>query len=224
MGISYLDHSVRSRAIDLTHPSIRSPFGHIKRAFDLCSALVGGALIAPFLLLIALLVKLDSPGPILYRQRRVGYNGQEFWMYKFRTMHLGAEDRQAELAAFNEMTGPLFKMRKDPRVTRIGGWLRRTSMDELPQLLNVVRGEMSLVGPRPPVPSEVEHFEMWQLEKFAVRPGMTGMWQVSGRNSLPSFEQMIQLDFQYISQWSFRLDALILLKTLRVVYDGLGAH
>lgn len=224
MGISYLDQSVRSRAIDLTHPSMRSPLGYVKRAIDLVSAVIGGVAIAPLVLLLMALVKLDSSGPVLYKQRRVGYNGEEFWMYKFRTMHVGAEARQAELMALNEMTGPLFKIKDDPRVTRVGRWLRRTSLDELPQLLNVVRGEMSLVGPRPPMLSEVEQFEPWHLEKLSVRPGMTGLWQVNGRNTLPTFDQMIELDMRYIRTWSFSLDFLILLKTVWVVTMGLGAH
>lgn len=206
------------------HPSLGSAQGLLKRLFDFSSALVGGLLIAPFLLLLGLWIKLDSKGPVLYKQLRVGVNGEEFWMYKFRSMHVGAEALQAELLAYNEMDGPLFKMKDDPRVTRSGRVLRRTSLDELPQLINVLKGEMSLVGPRPPLPGEVEEFEPWQREKFVVKPGMTGLWQVSGRNSLSQFNQMIELDLAYIRNWNFGLDIKILFQTVKVVFNGLGAH
>lgn len=206
------------------HPSLGSAQGLLKRLFDFFSALIGGLLIAPVLLMIALLIKLDSKGPVLYKQLRVGVNGEEFWMYKFRSMHVGAEALQAELMAYNEMDGPLFKMKDDPRVTRSGRVLRRTSLDELPQLVNVLKGEMSLVGPRPPLPSEVEKFEPWQKEKFFVRPGMTGLWQVSGRNSLSGFNQIIELDISYVRNWSFWLDIKILVQTVKVVFSCIGAH
>jgi lipopolysaccharide/colanic/teichoic acid biosynthesis glycosyltransferase len=159
----------------------------------------------------------------LYRQQRVGKDGRLFHMLKFRSMYRDADQRRAELSAANEATGPLFKMRNDPRVTRSGRFLRRTSLDELPQLLNVLRGEMSLVGPRPPLPSEVESYEEWQLGRLRAVPGMTGLWQVSGRSEV-SFHDMVRLDLHYIRNWSLSLDLEILWRTLPAVLGHRGAY
>jgi exopolysaccharide biosynthesis polyprenyl glycosylphosphotransferase len=195
----------------------------LKRATDLAFTCAGLCAIWPILLVIALVVRLDSPGPILYRQQRVGKDGRLFHMLKFRSMYRDADQRRAELSAANEATGPLFKMRNDPRVTRSGRFLRRTSLDELPQLLNVLRGEMSLVGPRPPLPSEVESYEEWQLGRLRAVPGMTGLWQVSGRSEV-SFHDMVRLDLHYIRNWSLSLDLEILWRTLPAVLGHRGAY
>lgn len=206
------------------HASLDSPMGTLKRCFDVVSSAAGLLVLMPYLLVLALVIRLDSPGPVLFKQCRVGRDGQEFWMFKFRTMKVGAELMRETLEAHNEMQFPLFKMRNDPRVTRIGGWLRRSSQDELPQLLNVLLGEMSLVGPRPPLAVEAESFEPWQRGKFSVRPGITGLWQVNGRNNVTSLREMIELDLAYIRTWSFFLDVRILLKTVLVVGARIGVY
>lgn len=224
MGITSLDHQLAATQPIAIHPSLQSASGLVKRMLDQCAALVGGFAIAPLVLVLALLIKLDSQGPVLFKQRRVGLNGEEFWMYKFRTMHVGAEALRAELEAHNEMVGPMFKMTHDPRATRVGKWLRKSSLDELPQLLNVLRGEMSLVGPRPPLPTEVEAFEPRHHRKFAVRPGLTGLWQVSGRSNIETFDDIIALDLAYVNRWSLTLDLKILLKTIPVVLGCIGAR
>lgn len=225
MTIGSVEYNATSeRSIEAVHPSVGSPAGFVKRMLDLTVAIGGGLALLPFFLALALLIRLDSKGPALYKQRRVGLNGEEFMMYKFRSMHVGAERLQDELQAFNEMEGPLFKMKNDPRITKVGRWLRRLSFDEFPQLINVIRGEMSLVGPRPPLPCEVDEFEAWHRIKFNTRPGMTGLWQVSGRNELSSFKVMIQLDVEYVRNWSLAMDFSILARTFKVVFGGLGAH
>lgn len=195
----------------------------LKRVTDLVATTVGLLIIWPFIVAIALAIKLDSPGPVLYRQERVGKDGRLFRIFKFRSMYTNADQRRAELGDLNEATGPLFKMRNDPRVTRVGRFLRRSSLDELPQLLNVLRGEMSLVGPRPPLPTEVERYEDWQLGRLRAVPGMTGLWQVSGRSEV-SFHDMVRLDLHYIRNWSLSLDVEILWKTLPAVLTNRGAY
>ncbi len=194
----------------------------IKRAMDVLGAVVIGALGLPVLGMIALAIKLDSRGPAVFKQLRVGKQGQQFWCYKFRSMRQGAEQEQDQLLAHNEADGPIFKMRDDPRRTRVGRWLRRTSLDELPQLYNVLRGEMSLVGPRPPLPAEVAQYEAWQMRRLEVAPGLSGLWQVSGRSNL-SFDEMCLLDIYYIENWSPLLDIKILLRTVPKVFLGDGA-
>jgi exopolysaccharide biosynthesis polyprenyl glycosylphosphotransferase len=194
----------------------------LKRSLDLVVtvlALVPGSIL---MLAVALLVRLDSPGPVIYRQTRVGKHGRRFTIYKFRSMRVGAERELPDLLSLNEQDGPIFKKRDDPRMTRAGRLIRRASIDELPQLLNVLRGEMSLVGPRPPLPSEVERYEEWQLKRLQVAPGLTGLWQVSGRSSL-NFEEMVMFDLAYIQNWSLSLDLSILLRTVPAVLAGGGA-
>lgn len=193
-----------------------------KRMFDIISSGVALWVLAPLLLTVAALVKLTSKGPILFRQTRVGLHGRPFKMLKFRTMVENAEELKAKLAAQNEMDGPVFKMKKDPRITSIGRVLRKFSIDELPQLINVLRGDMSVVGPRPPVPNEVAKYEPWQRRRLSVRPGLTCIWQVSGRNEI-SFEQWMYMDLQYIDTWSFSKDITLILKTFPVVLTGRGA-
>jgi exopolysaccharide biosynthesis polyprenyl glycosylphosphotransferase len=195
----------------------------VKRIFDvMVSASVLSAL-APLFLAFAVAIKLDSPGPVFFRQRRVGRNGREFWLYKFRSMYEDAEARRAELEHKNEMDGPAFKMADDPRVTRIGRFLRKTSLDEVPQFWNVLKGEMSVVGPRPPIPSEVKCYERWQRRRLSVKPGITCTWQVSGRNEL-DFAQWMELDLRYIDNWSLWHDLEIVLRTIPAVILGKGAR
>jgi exopolysaccharide biosynthesis polyprenyl glycosylphosphotransferase len=193
----------------------------VKAVIDRGVAIVGLILLAPFFALLALLIKLESRGPVFFQQQRSGLNGRVFTLYKFRSMVCDAEARKAELEQSNEMDGPVFKMAKDPRITRIGAFLRRTSLDELPQLINVARGEMSLVGPRPPLPQEVQAYEPWQRRRLSMKPGLTCIWQVSGRNNI-NFEQWMKMDLEYIDRWSLWFDFQLLLKTLPAVFMGTG--
>lgn len=194
----------------------------IKRMFDIVSSALALWVLLPLLGTVAALIKLTSKGPVLFKQTRVGLNGRPFHMLKFRTMVVNAEALKASLAAQNEMDGPVFKMKHDPRITPIGRFLRKFSIDELPQLINVLRGDMSVVGPRPPVPNEVAKYEPWQRRRLSVRPGLTCIWQVSGRNQI-SFEQWMYMDMQYIDHWSFTKDLQLILKTVPVVLTGHGA-
>jgi len=204
----------------------------LKRTSDLLIATLALVLAAPLWLLIALLIKLGSPGPVFYAQERVGMDGRMFLCYKFRTMHLGADSKMhreyqkqfiAGSAEANLGDGdrPVYKFQSDSRVTRVGRWLRRASLDEVPQLFNVLRGDMSVVGPRPPIPYEVEHYELWHRKRLDMKPGLTGLWQVSGRNRLP-FEEMVKLDLYYIENWSLLLDLKIIIRTLLVIVRGDG--
>lgn len=196
----------------------------VKRWIDvLCSAALL-ILLAPLFMLIAVLVASSSPGPVIYRQRRVGLNGRLFDLYKFRSMRQGAEQELEQLREFNEMSGPVFKMSNDPRVTSIGRTLRRFSLDELPQLFNVLRGDMSLVGPRPPIPGEVSLYERRDRRRLSMRPGLTCTWQVSGRNKINDFEYWVKLDLDYIDNWSLRRDMLLLFRTIPAVLFGSGAR
>jgi len=176
--------------------------------------------LSPIMLIIALLIKLDG-GPVLFRQIRTGLNGRQFYCYKFRTMVDNAESLQHFLSDQNELEGPVFKIKNDPRITKIGRFLRKTSLDELPQFINVLKGEMAVVGPRPPIPSEVKKYKRWQQRRLSMKPGITCIWQVSGRNNIP-FEQWMKMDMQYIDTWSLKLDFIILLKTIKVVLKGDG--
>jgi lipopolysaccharide/colanic/teichoic acid biosynthesis glycosyltransferase len=193
-----------------------------KRAVDLLGAAVAMILFSPFFLVAAVLVKLTSPGPVFFRQRRAGLGGKPFTMYKFRTMVDGAERQQKMLLALNEQEGPVFKMRDDPRITPLGRVLRKTSIDELPQLWNVLRGEMSLVGPRPPLPGEVREYQSWQRQRLDVTPGLTCTWQVMGRSQIP-FIQWVRMDVQYIRSRSLRQDISLLFRTLPAVVLRRGA-
>ncbi|MBI5091312.1 MAG: sugar transferase [Candidatus Hydrogenedentes bacterium] len=194
----------------------------VKRFIDLAvssTLLVAGS---PVFLMIALLIKLESPGPVFFLQERVGLNQRRFKMIKFRSMVVNAEARQKELEAMNEADGPVFKIRNDPRITRIGGFIRKYSIDEFPQLINVWRGQMSLVGPRPPIPAEVEKYSWDQRRRLSVKPGMTGLWQISGRSDV-SFKEWVELDLQYIDSWSNFEDFRILMRTFQAVIKGRGA-
>jgi exopolysaccharide biosynthesis polyprenyl glycosylphosphotransferase len=195
----------------------------VKRAVDLFGAAVGLVALSPLFGLCALAIKLESPGPVFFLQDRVGYNRRRFRVFKFRTMVPDAERLQASLEPFNEASGPVFKIEHDPRVTRVGRWLRRTSIDELPQLINVLKGEMSLVGPRPLPVRDVDRIDVrWHRRRFSVKPGITCLWQVESRE--PEFDEWIRLDMQYIDNWSLALDLKILAKTIPAVLSGQGAH
>jgi exopolysaccharide biosynthesis polyprenyl glycosylphosphotransferase len=195
----------------------------IKRALDLAVSLFLFVVTLPIQLLAAIAIKLTSSGPVFFRQVRCGLNGRHFTLLKFRTMDAGAEQRLFEVSHLNEMSGPVFKMSKDPRLTMVGRILRRLSIDELPQLVNVIRGDMSLVGPRPPLPEEVAHYQPWQRRRLSMNPGLTCLWQVSGRNEV-DFDRWMALDLKYIDTWSTMLDLKILLKTVPAVLSGRGAR
>ncbi|MFC5531037.1 sugar transferase [Cohnella yongneupensis] len=195
----------------------------LKRVADIVGSFLLLLLTSPLLLVLSIWIKLDSKGEVFFKQSRVGKNGIPFQMLKFRSMQQGAEWEQRALFKANEASGPVFKMRNDPRVTRIGAWLRRYSLDELPQLWNVLKGEMSLIGPRPPLPSEVAQYTDYHWRRMDVLPGMTGLWQVSGRSDL-DFEDWIDLDIYYIERWSFALEMKILIKTIPAVIKGSGAY
>lgn len=192
----------------------------VKAFLDYTISLFVIILLAPLLLVIAILIKQDG-GPVFFYQKRMGLHGRRFDCIKFRTMVVDAEKIQASLMSKNEQEGPVFKIKNDPRVTKIGRFLRKTSLDELPQLFNVLGGNMSIVGPRPPIPSEVKQYKRWQTRRLSMKPGITCIWQVSGRNNIP-FEQWMKLDMQYIDNWSLKLDLIILIKTIRVVFSGNG--
>lgn len=194
-----------------------------KRLFDVVFALMGTILLSPILIVTAIAVRADSPGPVIFKQKRVGKNGELFDFYKFRSMIANAEELKAELAAANEADGPVFKIKEDPRITKVGRFIRKYSIDELPQLFNVLKGDMSLVGPRPPLPEEVDQYGNIEWRRLEVIPGITGLWQVSGRSNI-SFNKWMELDIYYIENWSFWLDLKILLQTIPVVIFGKGAY
>jgi exopolysaccharide biosynthesis polyprenyl glycosylphosphotransferase len=191
----------------------------VKRLIDVVVASLGLVVVSPLLLVVAVAIRLRDGAPILFHQERVGLHGRPFRVVKFRTMEVGAEERLAELAADNEITGPAFKVTNDPRVTKTGRFLRRTSLDELPQLWNVLRGEMSLVGPRPPLPSEVGGYDLWHRRRLSMKPGITGLWQV-GRRREPDFDRWVEADLEYIDRWSLWLDLKILARTIPAAMEG----
>lgn len=195
----------------------------VTRAVDVCLSVIGLALGLPFWVCFALAIKLTSPGVVIYRQTRIGWNGRPFKVFKFRTMYKDAEQRLDDLLYRNEAQGPLFKIKDDPRITPVGKFLRRTSFDEIPQLLNVIKGEMSLVGPRPPLPQEVATYAEWQKARLSIKPGMTGLWQVRGRSDI-SFDEGVLMDLYYIENWSLRLYFMILLRTIPAVLFSRGAY
>jgi lipopolysaccharide/colanic/teichoic acid biosynthesis glycosyltransferase len=195
-----------------------------KRALDVVGATVGLVVLSPALVGIAAAVRATSPGPALFVHERLGFQGRAFPFYKFRTMEADAEARKAELAHLNEVQGPAFKIQQDPRINRLGAVLRKYSLDELPQLWNVLRGDMSLVGPRPPTVEEVERYSSRQVQRLGVVPGLTGLWQVSGRSEIQDFEKWIDLDLEYADRWSLALDLQILWKTVGAVIGARGAQ
>jgi len=209
--------------IGIKQASLNSAQRFITRLVDICISTLVLVIGSPLWLFIALLVRLSSPGPVIYRQERIGFKGKPFITYKFRSMYQDADQRLALLLAQNEAKGPLFKMKEDPRITLIGKFLRRTSLDEIPQLFNVLKGDMSLVGPRPPLRREVEQYEEWQKGRLEMQPGMTGLWQVRGRSDI-SFDEGVLMDLYYIENWSMRLYFQILLRTIPVVLFSRGAY
>ncbi|ELK48573.1 sugar transferase [Halobacillus sp. BAB-2008] len=192
----------------------------MKRVLDFLAALIGLILLSPVFLIVSILIKWEDPeGPVLFKQLRVGESGRTFYMYKFRSMVFKAEEMLDTLIDQNEVEGPMFKMKRDPRITKVGHWIRRTSIDEFPQLINVLKGEMSLVGPRPPLPREVIIYSNYDMQRLLIRPGCTGMWQVSGRSNV-SFKEMVQLDLYYIQHRSLKLDMKLMFKTFYVVVSS----
>jgi exopolysaccharide biosynthesis polyprenyl glycosylphosphotransferase len=209
--------------IGIKQVSLNSFQSLITRLVDISLSVLLIVLGSPVWLCIALAIRLSSPGEIIYKQTRIGLNGRPFKVYKFRSMYKNADQVLAALWAKNEAQGPLFKMKEDPRITRVGKFLRRTSFDEFPQLINVIKGDMSLVGPRPPLPHEVAQYEEWQKGRLAIKPGMTGLWQVRGRSDI-SFDEGVLMDLYYIENWSLRLYFQILLRTIPVVLFSRGAY
>lgn len=195
----------------------------IKRLIDVVCSFLGVLVLSPLFIIIAIIIKTTSKGPAFFSQKRVGKNGKEFDMYKFRSMVVNAEELKEKLAAQNEMSGPMFKMKDDPRVTKVGKFIRKTSIDELPQLWNVIKGDMSLVGPRPSLPKEVAQFEDWMHKRLEVKPGLTCYWQVSGRNNI-DFEDWMKLDIKYVEEKSTWVDIKLIFKTVGVLLGDKNAH
>ena len=198
-------------------------YSFTKRVFDVGASFVGLTLLSPVLLAAAIAIKLESKGPIIFSQDRVGLNGKIFKMYKLRSMVSNAEELKEKLLEQNEMSGPMFKMKDDPRITKVGKFIRKTSIDELPQLINVLKGDMSLVGPRPSLPKEVEQFEPWMYERLQVKPGLTCIWQVSGRNNI-DFEDWMKLDIKYVRERSLWGDLKLVFRTFFVLFGDKNAH
>lgn len=195
----------------------------IKRSIDIFGAVFGLILLSWVFLIVAIIIKIEDPkGPVFFKQVRVGRNEKEFYMYKFRSMVSDAEEKLKDLLQYNEVSGAMFKMKDDPRVTKIGKFIRKTSIDELPQLLNVIKGDMSLVGPRPPLPREVKEYSTYDKQRLIVTPGCTGLWQVSGRNSL-GFKEMVELDLEYISNQNIVFDLRIIFKTVFMLFGSKNA-
>lgn len=189
-----------------------------KRIFDIIGSIIGIGILIAFYPLLAILIKLTSRGPIFFKQVRVGKNGKRFVLFKFRSMAADAEDKKATLERQNELNGAVFKIKNDPRITPVGRVMRKVSLDELPQFINVLRGEMSLVGTRPPTPEEVSKYQKWHHRRISIRPGITGMWQVSGRNAIRDFDEIVKLDLKYIDSWNIWLDIVIIFKTIFIVF------
>ncbi|MFC4709977.1 sugar transferase [Enterococcus eurekensis] len=219
-----LNFASKNQKIDIKRINQKYLFFFAKRVIDLIGSILGLVVLFPFFIILAILMKIEEPkGPIFFSQTRVGLNGKKFKMYKIRSMVVNAEELLEDLLEQNEIEGAMFKMKDDPRITKVGKFIRKTSIDEFPQLLNVVKGEMSLVGPRPPLVREVEEYTDYDKQRLLVRPGCTGLWQVSGRNSL-SFEEMVELDLNYIQNLSLLNDFMIGVKTIKVVVKSDDAY
>lgn len=197
--------------------TIRTSYDITKRGIDFLCSFLGVIILSPVFIIVALLIKIDSKGPVIFKQERVGLRGKTFYMYKFRSMVVNAEELKDKLHEKNEMSGPMFKMKEDPRITKVGKFIRKTSIDELPQLVNVLKGEMSLVGPRPSLPKEVNEFESWMLKRLEVKPGLTCYWQVQGRNDI-GFEDWMRLDCKYVEDRCTLLDLKLIFKTFFVLF------
>jgi lipopolysaccharide/colanic/teichoic acid biosynthesis glycosyltransferase len=222
---SAVEHNAPGTTTLLTRDEVNSKTGYIKgkRIIDIFGSLIGLVLLSPVFLIVAILIKIEDPkGQIFFKQVRIGENEREFYMYKFRSMVTDAEERLKDLLELNDVSGAMFKMKEDPRITRIGKFIRKTSIDELPQLLNVLKGEMSLVGPRPPLPREVKLYTEYDLQRLLVLPGCTGLWQISGRNSV-GFRGMVELDLEYINNRNVFYDLKIILMTIFVLLGSKDA-
>lgn len=216
---------LESKVVLLNRDKIKSRFIYhgVKRVFDFLAAACGIIILSPLMLIIAVLIKSEDHGPVFYKQKRIGQNGKAFEMYKFRSMFVNADQMLAKLKEQNDVDGPMFKMKDDPRVTKIGHFIRKHSLDELPQFLNVLRGDMSLVGPRPPLPSEVEEYSEYDKQRLFVIPGCTGLWQATERNEV-GFNEMVQLDIEYIQRAGFLFDLWIMVKTVGIVIKPNGSY
>jgi len=195
---------------------------HMKSIIDYVLAALLALFFLPVIMIIALAIKLDSQGPVLFKQQRLGLRGRSFYLYKFRTMVEKAEEMKVDIVGQNEMDGPAFKIKNDPRITRVGRYLRKTGLDELPQLFNVLKGEMSFIGPRPPIREEVMQYERWQLRRLSMKPGITCIWQTMPNRNEIVFKRWMELDLQYIDSWSLKLDFILLIKTFKTVWKGDG--
>ena len=216
-----MDYYWLARNFDLSKRKPHQWF--LKRCLDYIGSSLVLLLLSPILLSIAILIKHDSKGPVFFKQKRIGFYGKQFYMYKFRSMSQDAEKNLEILKQYNETNNQMFKMADDPRITKIGKFIRKYSLDEFPQLINVLRGEMSLVGPRPPLPKEVADYEPWHYLRFTTQPGLTGLWQVSGRSEIKSFSKVVKLDYDYVTNWNIGLDLCLLLKTIPVIIFAKGA-
>lgn len=214
---------IRNESIDVPPVGENRLYNATKRLIDISVAIALFVLFLPLIPVVTILIKLDSPGSVLYRQRRIGKGGKEFEFYKFRSMVDGAENVIGALRPLCGMDGPIFKLKEDPRITPVGRFLRRSSLDELPQLINVIKGEMSIVGPRPNLPSEVSHYLPWQRKRLSVTPGITCFWQIAGRSHI-GFHEWMRLDLEYIRQRSLKTDLMIMLKTIPAVIARKGAY
>ena len=216
---------LESKAVSLNKEQIKSRFMYhsIKRIFDFMAAIYGVIILSPVMLVIAILIKVEDHGPVFYKQVRVGKNGKKFKMYKFRSMFVNADKMLSKLKEQNDVEGPMFKMKDDPRITKVGHFIRKHSLDELPQFLNVIKGDMSLVGPRPPLPSEVAEYSDYDKQRLYVTPGCTGLWQATERNEV-GFSEMVQLDIQYIQRASFMFDLWIIWKTVEIIIKPNGSY
>jgi len=232
LPLDFFPHAISQPSLDFIEDQAFLTFSPVphqiaalmaKRFIDFIGAIVGLIICAPLFLLVPILIKLTSRGPVIYRQIRCGLYGRKFVLYKFRSMIDGAEDVLWEIRHLNEMNGPVFKMRNDPRITPLGRFLRKTSIDEIPQFINVLKGELSLVGPRAPLPDEVREYNRWQRRRLSVKPGLTCLWQISGRNEI-DFDEWMKLDLQYIDNWSLWLDLKIILMTFPTVLFCRGAR
>ncbi|WP_315113924.1 sugar transferase [Clostridium intestinale] len=222
MQIENFRDELNHKDIDSEEEDTNYTYTFAKRTLDLILSLIGVICLSPVFLIVGLIIKLDSRGPIIFSQKRVGKDGKEFNMYKFRSMVINAEELKKKLIDKNEVSGPMFKMKDDPRITKIGKFIRKTSIDELPQLINVLKGEMSLVGPRPSLPKEVAEFEPWMMKRLEVKPGLTCYWQVSGRSSI-GFEEWMRLDVKYIEEKSMWVDLKLIFKTFFVLFGDKNA-
>lgn len=224
VGASNLEEKNNKIYLDRQKVEAKVVYHFIKRAIDICGSSLGLIVLSPLFLIVGYMIKKEeSGGPIFFSQDRVGKNGEVFKMYKFRSMCIDAEERLSVLLEHNEIGGAMFKMKDDPRVTKIGKFIRKTSIDELPQLFNVLKGNMSLVGPRPPLPREVEQYTNYDIQRLIVKPGCTGVWQISGRNNV-DFDKMVEMDIQYIENMSIVKDIMIILKTAIIMIRPNGAY